>query len=104
MPRGSAPGERRGGRQPGTPNKATEEIKAIAREYGPDAIEQLAHLMHHAKSEQARISAAKEILDRSYGKATQPVESTQQISHAEQLREIEKQIGLFHEDLADAEH
>ena len=30
MPRGSAPGERRGGRQPGTPNKHPSEIKAIA--------------------------------------------------------------------------
>lgn len=82
----------------------TEEIKAIAREYGPDAIEQLAHLMHHAKSEQARISAAKEILDRSYGKATQPVESTQQVSHAEQLREIERSLGLFHEEVTNAEY
>ena len=60
--------------------------------------------MHNAKSEQARISAAKGILDRSYGKATRPVESTQQISHAEQLREIERKLGLFHEDLAEAEH
>ncbi len=103
MPRGSAPGERRGGRRPGTPNKATEEIRIIAREYGEEAIEQLAHLMHHAKSEQARISAAKEILDRSYGKATQPVESTQQTSHAEQLKDIERSLGLFHEEVANAE-
>ena len=32
MPRGSAPGERRGGRQKGTPNKATREMKEIVRE------------------------------------------------------------------------
>lgn len=31
MPRGAKPGERRGGRTAGTPNKATREIKAAAR-------------------------------------------------------------------------
>jgi hypothetical protein len=31
MPRGSAPGERRGGRQKGTPNKATIERRMLAR-------------------------------------------------------------------------
>lgn len=29
MPRGSKPGERRGGRKPGTPNKATEHAKSL---------------------------------------------------------------------------
>ena len=100
MPRGSAPGERRGGRAPGTPNKATEEIRAIAREYGAEASEQLVKLMQTAKSEQARISAAKEVLDRACGKATQLVESAQETSHAEQLGEIERRLGLFHEEIA----
>jgi hypothetical protein len=30
---GSKPGERRGGRQKGTPNKATADIKALAQEH-----------------------------------------------------------------------
>lgn len=42
--RGSAPGERRGGRLPGVPNKATAEVRAIAQGYGPDIIQRLADL------------------------------------------------------------
>jgi hypothetical protein len=75
---GSKPGERRGGRAKGTPNKATQEIKDIAREYGPKAIKRLAEMAglikgegKPAESEQAQVSAMKEILDRAYGKATQ---------------------------------
>ena len=48
VPRGSRPGERRGGRQPGTPNKATASIRALAQEHSPEAIEKLMHLMRHA--------------------------------------------------------
>ena len=34
-----------GGRQVGTPNKATAEVKILARKYGPEAVEKLAKLM-----------------------------------------------------------
>jgi len=61
------------GRPPGSLNKATAEIKAAARKHGPEALKVLAALMKNAESEQAQIAAAKEILDRAYGKATQPV-------------------------------
>jgi hypothetical protein len=44
MPRGSAPGERRGGRAKGTPNKVTLEVKALASQHGPQAIQELARL------------------------------------------------------------
>ena len=64
---GSKPGERRGGRKKGTPNKATAEIKEAARKHAPEAIKQLANLMKNAESEAARVSAIKEILDRGYG-------------------------------------
>jgi hypothetical protein len=40
-----AKGERFGGRKKGTPNKATAEIKAVAQEYGAEAIETLAEMM-----------------------------------------------------------
>jgi hypothetical protein len=53
---GSKPGERRGGRKAGVPNKATAEIRALARGHGPDAIRELARLAKEARSEQARIS------------------------------------------------
>jgi hypothetical protein len=70
-------GRREGsGRKKGTPNKATADIKALAQQYGPQAIETLATLMQSADSAQAQIAAAKELLDRGYGKATQLTEVT----------------------------
>lgn len=61
------------GRPKGALNKATAEIKQAARRHGPEALKVLAKLMKDADSEQARIAAAREILDRAYGKATQPL-------------------------------
>jgi hypothetical protein len=52
MPRGSKPRERRGGRQKGTPNKATAEIKV-------------------PKNEATRVAAGRELLDRGFGKPPQ---------------------------------
>jgi hypothetical protein len=68
-----AKGIKTGGRVKGTPNKATHDVKEAARIHGPRALEVLSSLMETAESEQARIAAAKEILDRAYGKATQPI-------------------------------
>lgn len=68
-----AKGTKTGGRVKGTPNKATHDVKAAARIHGPRALQVLSSLMETAESEQARISAAKEILDRAYGKSTQPL-------------------------------
>jgi hypothetical protein len=62
------------GRKKGTPNKVTSEVKELARQYGQEAVDTLAQLMRSAESEQAQIAAAKELLDRGYGKATQPLE------------------------------
>lgn len=71
--RGSKPGERRGGRKAGTPNKATADIKALAREYMPAAMKELARLATNAESEAARVAAIKELFDRGFGKAKQPL-------------------------------
>lgn len=79
MARGASPGERRGGRTKGVPNKATLEVKEMARAYGPDAIKELAKLAGliegegKAESEPARIAALNGILDRGYGKPAQAV-------------------------------
>lgn len=70
---GPPKGVRIGGRQKGTPNKATAEIKEIARKHGADAIERLAYLMTRAESEQAQVAACKELLDRAYGKPAQAI-------------------------------
>ena len=69
--RGSKPGERRGGRKKGTPNKATASIKDAAREYTDGALLTLAEIMRDDQQPgAARVSAANAILDRGYGKAT----------------------------------
>ena len=74
MPRDTS-GLKRGGpgRPKGTPNKATAEVRALAGQYGPKALQELARLAIKAESEQARVAACKEILDRWAGKASQPV-------------------------------
>jgi hypothetical protein len=64
------------GRKKGNLNKATREVKEIARPYGPGAVKVLAQLaglidgQPPAESEPARIMACRELLDRAYGKAT----------------------------------
>lgn len=76
MARGPKPGSPRiGGRQKGTLNKATADIKAAAALHGKAALNTLLHLMNNAESEQAKLSACKEILDRAYGKPTQTLAS-----------------------------
>ena len=73
-------GNKTGGRQRGTPNKATAEVRALAGEYGPDSLKELATLAGVAKdddgkavaganSETARISALGMLMDRAYGKS-----------------------------------
>src|SRR3990167_8935950 len=72
MPRGSAPGERRGGRAAGTPNKATRSVRTLAEPYAPAAIRTLAEIMESPKSPpQARVAAANGLLDRWAGKPPQ---------------------------------
>ena len=77
---GSEPGERRGGRQKGSVNKATAEIRALAMGYGPQAFQELAKLgglarddegvpLAGAQSEAARLSAIGMLIDRANGKA-----------------------------------
>ncbi len=48
---------------------------ALAREYGPEAIKKLAHLMREGDNEQTQRAACSELLDRAYGKATQQTDS-----------------------------
>lgn len=68
---GARPGA---GRKKGSPNKVTAEVRSIAQQYGEKAVTMLAEMMMNGESEAARIAAAKEILDRAYGKATQLIE------------------------------
>jgi hypothetical protein len=69
MPAGCKPGERRGGRKKGAPNKVTKTIREAAQLHGMEALERLVYLMKHAEQEATQVSACKEVLDRAYGKS-----------------------------------
>lgn len=66
-------GKKTGGRKAGVPNKATAEVKEIAQQYGPKAVTALARIMRSGDTDQAKVSACREILDRGYGKPTQGI-------------------------------
>lgn len=70
-----AKGRKTGGRIAGTPNKATADVKALAQKHGQAAIAEAVRIMKSSDSDQARMIAVREILDRAYGKATQPLSS-----------------------------
>jgi hypothetical protein len=57
----------------GALNKSTEKVRRLASRYAPAAIKELARLSLGAENETARVAACKEILDRAYGKSTQPI-------------------------------
>jgi hypothetical protein len=70
--RGRKPGSpKTGGRVAGTPNKVTRELKELAMQFVPRAMEQLAAMVVGAQSEAVKLGAIKEILDRAVGKAPQ---------------------------------
>jgi len=78
--RGAAPGERRGGRKKGTPNKSTAELKALAGVHAETAIKALVGIAQNSESDAARVSAIKELLDRGFGRSTQSVDLTGAVS------------------------
>ncbi len=64
-----------GGRQAGTPNKATADVKAVAATYTTAALETLAEIMQDDSAPPAaRVSAANALLDRAVGKPRQELE------------------------------
>jgi hypothetical protein len=70
-----AKGKKTGGRTKGTPNKATADVKAHAQQYTTECIDILMGIARSAgEVGAARVMAAKEVLDRAIGKATQAVE------------------------------
>lgn len=73
-----AKGVKTGGRKAGTPNKATASIKEIAQQYTEQAVNTLVSVMAGGEGipAAAQVSAAKELLDRGYGKATQSIEAS----------------------------
>lgn len=84
-----AAGVKTGGRQKGTPNKATADVKAMAMQYAPAAMAELARLCVEAESEPARVAAIKEIMDRAYGKARQPLVGDENEAAIQVMQRIE---------------
>lgn len=66
-----AKGKKTGGRVAGTPNKATGDLKLLCQAYTEEAVTELHRLATAAVSEQARVGAIRELLDRGYGKPAQ---------------------------------
>jgi hypothetical protein len=58
--------------------KIAAEVHELARQHVPAAIKELARLALKARSEAVRVAAARELLDRAYGKAIQTVEGSLQ--------------------------
>ena len=71
-----AVGRKTGGRQKGTPNKATADVKVAAQRYTAEAVDTLAEIMRKSESDAAKVAAIKELLDRGHGKAKQTVEAS----------------------------
>ncbi len=69
---GSKPGERRGGRQKGTPNKATADIKAAFQKHGKALVKALLKLTK-SDDERVRLGAIQAALDRGWGRPTQAI-------------------------------
>jgi hypothetical protein len=76
MAQGSKPGERRGGRKKGTPNKVSVSIAIKAQEYSDLALATIVDAVTNADTWMARLGAAKEILDRGHGRPTMTLEQT----------------------------
>jgi hypothetical protein len=87
-----AKGAKTGGRVKGTPNKNTADIRALAQNYAPEAIAMLATILTTSENDSARISAAKELLDRGYGKSTQAVEMTGKDGNPLEVTQIVRRI------------
>ncbi len=64
-----------GGRKAGTPNKVGADVRAVAAELGPKALDTLHEIAKDKTAPaQARVMACREILDRALGKPAQSLE------------------------------
>ena len=61
-------------------NKATAKVMALAKEYGPEAVEILVELMRNGQNEQTKRAAAEALLDRGYGRPTMQIQAEVQVA------------------------
>lgn len=103
MPRGgSKPGERRGGRKPGSHNVATAPVKLTlaeeARQHAPEVLMRLVAIVKGGEGigPAAQVAAAREILDRAYGKAPQALTIGGEPG-GQPIREVIEIVGILPE-------
>lgn len=91
------------GRPKGVPNRVTADIKALAQLYGPDAIDTLAEIMkNEGHPPAARVAAAKELIDRGFGKAVQTVHASGADGGPIQFSDMtKKEFGAIAREMAD---
>ena len=89
--------QKTGGRVAGTPNKITAEMRGLAGQHGPEMLAELVRLALNADSEQTRVSACKEVLDRAIGKSTQRLEHEDMgASESEEVNKIDLARRIAH--------
>lgn len=96
--KGSPPGVHQGGRKKGTRNHITKDVRELAQVYGPAAIRRLAMLSGLIRPSAAdaklgmnagtQTAALKELMDRGYGKATQPLQHGVTVGLEQVLRDL----------------
>jgi len=77
-----------GGRVKGQPNRIAADIKAICQRAGPEIVAELLRLAKHGRHEMTRIAAAKELLDRGFGKAKQTLEGEVLVGVSAELKRL----------------
>jgi len=52
---------------------ALKEVKSLAQQHGEEALQCIINIMRDSKDNRVQVAAAREILDRGYGKSVQPL-------------------------------
>ncbi len=91
-----------GGRQKGTPNKATKDVKEAAREHGPAALKRINKLTND-ENPRVALAACKEILDRAYGKTVQHIDAELSVYDSLSLEEKEALLVALDASIDDEE-
>jgi hypothetical protein len=85
-----------GGRQKGTPNKATADLREAAKAYTHEALATLVTVMRTGKSDQIRMQAAIAILDRGHGKPNR-AETWQDVRERARVEKLDDPLREYRE-------